>query len=465
MILEQHYLGCLAQASYFIADPSTGIACVVDPRRDIEVYLERAEKHGVTIKHVLLTHFHADFLAGDKELRERTGATIHLGAAARAGFEFSPLAEGQTLDLGRVRLQALATPGHTPESTSYLVFDLDGSAGDPHAVLTGDCLFIGDVGRPDLMSSEGITREELARQLYASTRTKLMTLPDETIVYPGHGAGSACGKNLSTERHSTIGAQKRENYALQDMTEDAFVESITSGLVPPPAYFPVTAGLNKRNHDTLEDVLGRSLQRLDTRAAVAAQDGGAQLVDVRTSEDFCANHLVGALNVGLDGNFAGWAGGVLDLESDVVLVASEVEAREAAMRLGRIGFDRVIGFVEDEIALGGAEGHGVRVSPEEAQLELNQQAPPFLLDVRQPGEHEMAHIEGAVSIPLGQLPRRLDEVPAEGRILIHCLSGYRSMVAQSLLRRAGHADLADVRGGFEAWEAAGLPRVEGASCS
>jgi glyoxylase-like metal-dependent hydrolase (beta-lactamase superfamily II)/rhodanese-related sulfurtransferase len=467
MILEQHYLACLAQASYLIADEASGTAVVVDPRRDVDVYVQRAAELGVTIRHVLLTHFHADFLAGHLELAERTGATIHLGARARPDYAFAPLAEGDELTFGSVRITVLETPGHTPESVCYVVFDRAVSDTEPYAVLTGDTLFIGDVGRPDLTAAVDVTREELAAQLYHSLHDKLLALPDATLVYPGHGPGSACGKSMSSETWSTLGAQRSTNYALAPQSEADFVAAVTADLLPPPGYFPLTARLNMRPHAVLDDVLQDALAPLDLAALEAPRAAGATLLDVRHKDAFAAGHLPGSINIGLDGSFASWAGNVLDLEAPIVLVCEPGDERAAALRLGRIGLDRVVGYLA-----GGPAGFGAaplarapRVEVAAAAARLEQPEPPLVLDVRQPGEHEALRVEGALSIPLGQLPARMDELPRDRPVLVHCKSGYRSMTAVSLLRRAGFEHVFDVPGGMDAWDAAGLPHRAGAGCT
>ncbi|MFT5049354.1 MAG: hydroxyacylglutathione hydrolase [Chlamydiales bacterium] len=464
MILEQHYLDCLAQASYFIADPEEGTAVVVDPRRDVDLYLERAEHHGVTIRHVILTHFHADFLAGHLELVARTGATLHLGRRAVADYPFEALSDGDVLALGKVRLEALETPGHTPESISILVFDLEQSESAPHAVLTGDTLFIGDVGRPDLMASVGVTADELGVMLYDSLRQKLMPLPPETIVYPGHGAGSACGKNLSTDTSSTIGAQLASNYALAEMPQGEFVELVTANLMPPPAYFPVTAGLNREEHANLPDMLESALVALNLEAFLAARSKGAQVLDVRPGQAFKESHLAGSTNIGLGGKFASWAGTLLDLKRPIVLVAEPGQEREAALRLGRIGLDKVIGYLDggpqalpsDPSQVGGAsqmDVAGVAVELASAGAEGD----PRVLDVRTRGEFESGHVEGALHMPLAELAARKGELRRDQRLFVCCKSGYRSMAAISMLQADGFTNLVDTAGGFDAWLAADLP--------
>jgi len=449
MILEQHYLACLAQASYFIADQERGKAVVVDPRRDVDLYVERARELGVEIERVLLTHMHADFLAGHLELAERTGAKIALGAQARTEYPVERLSEGDTLMVGDITLKVLETPGHTPESISILVFE-PGEATKPYAVLTGDTLFIGDVGRPDLVASKGMSAEQLAGMLYDSLHDKLLPLPDETIVYPGHGAGSACGKNLSSETFSTMGKQRALNYALQPMSKQEFVATLTSNLAAPPAYFPVTADLNAKSRATLESVLASSVKPLSSADVLAHQARGAQVLDTRSKDDFASGHLPGSINIGLDGKFASWAGALLDLDRDVVLVASPGTENEAALRLGRIGFDRVVGFLE-----GGATG-AERVERIDVH-QLSELDEPCVVDVRTPTEHANGHLAGSRSIPLPELRRRASELPTDRKVYIHCQSGYRSMTALSLLADQPQLQLVDVAGGFEAWSAAALP--------
>jgi glyoxylase-like metal-dependent hydrolase (beta-lactamase superfamily II) len=462
MILEQHYLACLSQASYLVGDEAAGVAAVVDPRRDVDLYLEAAAKHGLAIRHVVLTHFHADFVAGHLELARRTGATIHLGTRARADYPFEPLSEGDEIALGAVRLRALETPGHTPEGISLLVYD-GPEAAQPHAVMTGDTLFIGDVGRPDLMASVGVTAAELAGMLYDSTRGKLLALPDATLLYPGHGAGSMCGKSLSTDTVSTIGDQRRFNYALQEMSREDFIALVTADQPQAPAYFGYDARMNRERRGMLEDALA-GLRALDLAAADAALAAGAVALDVRTPEDYAAAHLAGSISVGLDGRFATWAGTVLPPDAEVVLIAPEGREREAALRLGRIGYDRVRGYLAGGVGtVPAARRRAVcRYDAPELARELaggaSGGAPPRVLDVRQPGEVAAGAIADALAIPLTQLADRLDEVPA-GPFVIQCAGGYRSMIAASLFERAGREDLHDLRGGMTAWQAAGLPTV------
>jgi glyoxylase-like metal-dependent hydrolase (beta-lactamase superfamily II)/rhodanese-related sulfurtransferase len=460
MILKQFYLNCLAHASYLIGDEETKIAAVVDPQRDVEQYLAFARDHGLTIAHVLLTHLHADFLAGHLELRDRAGATIYLGAAARAEYPFTPLHDGDAVVFGRVRLQALETPGHTPESISILVFDRDRSEREPYAVLTGDTLFVGDVGRPDLRVALGWTAHDLGGLLYESLRTKLLPLPDSSLVYPAHGAGSLCGKALSKETVSTIGEQRRVNYALQPMSKDAFVTLVTADQPDAPPYFTYDAVLNARERPTLDAALERGLKPLDLEAVLALQASGAQVLDTREPEEFAAAHLAGSINVGLSGQYATWAGTVLSHEQPIVIVADPQREQESAVRLGRIGFDNVAGYLKDGMESLCTRPDLTRTTDRfsaAAAAERMTPTGPLVLDVRAPGERAEKAVPGSTHIPLSQLPAHLSDLPHDRPILVYCAAGYRSSIAASLLQREGFADVSEMAGGMTAWEAAELP--------
>jgi len=459
MILEQHYLACLSHASYFIGDPTSGRALVVDPQRDIARYLEAAQKHGLEITDVALTHFHADFLAGHLELARATGARIHLGRRARADFEFAPWKDGEALELGPgVRLVALETPGHTPEGISILVFDLAADAARPKAVLTGDTLFIGDVGRPDLMASVGVTADELAGMLYDSLHTKILPLPDTTIVYPAHGAGSACGKALSSETSAPLGQQRLSNYALAPMSKADFVRLVTADQPTAPAYFGYDADLNRRRRATLDESLAKVLVPLEPKDVLARQAAGALVLDVRDADAFAAEHLANAVNAGLDGKFATWVGSVLAPTQELVLVGGVGDEQQAALRLGRIGFDRVVGFAKGGHAALAAAGLPMakwpRVEVGQLEAQLAGPKPPLVLDVRAPGEWRDGHVDGAMHVPLDRLTKELGSIPKDRRIAVMCRSGYRSSLAASLLARAGFTDLVDVQGGWLAWAGA-----------
>ena len=461
MFFKQYFLGCLAHASYMVADEKTHTAIVVDPRRDIDEYVEDAEREGFAIRHTLLTHVHADFVAGHLELRDRFGVEVHLGARAQADYPFTPMADGSVLEFGDVRLQVLETPGHTPEGISVLVFDLAKDAGNPEAVLTGDTLFIGDVGRPDLMASIGVSAEELASMLYDSLRTKLMPLPDETIVYPAHGAGSLCGRNLSTDTSSTMGVQKLYNHALQPMTKQHFVELVTTDLPPAPAYFAYDADLNRREHATLTTTVEQALNPLGLDEVLRLRDEGAQLIDVRDPSDYAGAHLSGSVSIGLGGSFATWAGVVLDPAIAIVIVADPGTEAEATTRLGRIGFDNVAGYLDGGmLALSERPdlvSRVVRATAPSVDEMLGGPQPPAVLDVRAPEEWESGHIEGSLNVPLNEIKDRMGELTPTARYVVHCASGYRSAIAASLLTNAGFDSVVELVGGFKAWQASGLP--------
>lgn len=459
MILTQHYLACLSHASYLVGDEATGRAVVVDPRRDTGVYLEEAAERGLRIERVIETHIHADFLSGHLELADRTGAVICYGAGADVSFPFEPLRDGQRLSLGNVTLEILATPGHTPESICVLVWEHPDDQ-VPHGVLTGDTLFVGDVGRPDLLASAGtgLDADTLARHLFRSLHEKLLALPDSTRVYPAHGAGSSCGKALSSETTSTIGEQRRVNYALQDMAEDVFVAAVTEGQPARPRYFAFDARANREAHALLDEH-PPGLLSLD--GVLEAQRAGAIPLDAREPMDFTVVHLRGALNIGLQGRFAEWAGDVLPSDRDIVLVGDPSLAAEAKLRLARVGLDRVAGQLDD---LASALAGHPELAEASTRLTVGQLAelrglePELqLVDVRGATETATATLPGAIEIPLAVLADSLDALDRDHPVVVYCASGYRSVVAASVLERAGFADVSDLLGGFAAWQGAGLP--------
>jgi hydroxyacylglutathione hydrolase len=457
MIFRQYELGCLSLFSYLVGDESTGRAVVIDPQRDIAQYLADADRLGLRIERVIETHFHADFLSGHLELAEATGAAISYGEGAEAEFEIDHLADGQELELGEVVLEVRATPGHTPESISVVIHEQAGEP--PWGVLTGDTLFIGDVGRPDLLASLGVGPDELARRLYRSLHDRLLTLPDSTRVYPAHGAGSACGKQLAAASVSTIGEQRRTNYALQPMSEDAFVAAVTEGQGVAPLYFAFAADANRRDHDLFDDRQAPPLLTADDVRRCVRED--AVILDTRPPEVFASGHLAGSVNVGLDGRFAEYAGDVARAGQPIVVVADPGRETEARVRLGRIGFDRVRGAVtgverllaehpdlaETAVRLSAADLASWRAEDDDLQL----------VDVRNPGEQEAGVAAGATALPLAQLLDRLGELDPERLTVVYCAGGYRSSIAASALRSHGFARVADLVGGFAAWEAAGLP--------
>ena len=463
MIFRQFYLNCLAQASYLVGDEHTRTAAIIDPRRDVQLYLDEAAREGLEIRHVFLTHFHADFVAGHLELRDRTGAAIYLGAAARAEYAFTPMKDGDTLEFGRVQLRVLETPGHTAESISILVHDLERDATRPYAVLTGDTLFIGDVGRPDLRASLGWSATALGRLLYDSVQTKLLALPDSTLLYPGHGAGSLCGKRLSAETVSSMGDERRSNYALQPMSQDEFVALVTADQPDAPPYFTYDAVLNSKERPTLDAVL-RGLTPLSLDRATEMARAGAQLLDVRDPGDFAQAHVAGSVNVGLGGQYATWAGTVLTRERPIVIIAEPGREAEAATRLGRIGFDQVAGYLEGGLQELESRADLLvateRTSPPELAADLAS-ASPFVVDVRTAWEWQQKHVAGSVNVPLNQLQTRVAELPRDRRLIVHCAGGYRSSIAISLLQREGFDQVAELAGGLAAWEAARLPVQHG----
>jgi len=451
MEFKQFYLGCLAQASYLIGD--AGEAAIVDPRRDVDVYLEEARARGLTIRHVIETHLHADFVSGHRELAARTGAKIYFGARAGAAFEHVPVKEGDEIRMGRVTLRFLETPGHTPESVSVLVLE-DGA---PAAVLTGDTMFIGDVGRPDLLGAK-ISPRDLAGQLYDSLHRKLLALPDSVAVYPAHGAGSLCGRNISSETSSTIGEQRRTNYALRPMPRDEFVAMMTADLPEAPAYFGRDAALNREGPAALS-----SLPRPSSLTPAAVREktaAGAVLLDTRPSNEYGAAHVPGALNIGLGGQFASWAGTLLPLETPIVLAAEDPDhLDEARTRLARVGLETVPGYLDGGVEAWERAGLPLakteQIDVAELRERLAEDPSLQVLDVRRPPEYASGHIERAVSLPLGDLAKRAASLDRSRPVAVICASGYRSSTATSLLERLGFPRATNVVGGMNAWNAAG----------
>jgi rhodanese-related sulfurtransferase/glyoxylase-like metal-dependent hydrolase (beta-lactamase superfamily II) len=467
MILKQYYLGCLAHASYLLADEESATAIIIDPQRDIQQYVADAKNLRVHIRHVFLTHFHADFIAGHLELRDHCGATIHLGSHAQAEYAFVPMKDGDTLDFPGLRLQVLETPGHTIESISILVFDLLNNPQNPCAVLTGDTLFIGDVGRPDLRASLGWSADDLGAHLYDSIHNKLLPLSDQTLIYPAHGAGSLCGKNISSDTVSTLGQQRLYNYALKPMSKREFIRLVTADQPDAPPYFTYDAILNTRERATLDKNLRQALQPIPLdealRMAPAGTQTGAQLLDVHDAAEYATGHLRDSLNIGLGGQYATWAGTVLDRTRPIIIVAEPGREQEAALRLGRIGFDQVKGYLSGGMEALAAHPNLVaatrRTSVLTAAEELASPRPPLILDVRTPSEWTTKHIEGSLNIPLNHLQERIAEIPHNRRIAVHCAGGYRSSIAASILHLSGISDLTEIVGGIAAWEAAQLPLI------
>jgi glyoxylase-like metal-dependent hydrolase (beta-lactamase superfamily II)/rhodanese-related sulfurtransferase len=452
---NQYYLQCLSHASYLIGDESSGRAVVVDPQRDVAEYLTDAAEAGLTIELVIETHFHADFVSGHLELADATGAQIVYSSVAETEFEAMKVDDGERYSLGEVTLEFRHTPGHTPESMCIVVYER-GDDRVPYGVLTGDTLFIGDVGRPDLLASIGFTREHLARQLYHSLHDKLLTLPESTRVFPAHGAGSACGKNLSTELSSTIGEQKATNYAVRAADEATFMELVSEGQAPAPDYFVYDAVLNRKARALLDET--KMPEPVDYEEAMEAIGRGTLLVDGRNPEEFAQGHLSSAINVGLEGRYAEFAGSVIPADADILLITEPGQELEGKNRLARIGFDRVIGYIDqpykamfkhrDQVRVGS------RLTAETFEARRADLPDLQIVDVRNPGEVAAGTIPGAFTIPVGQLVRRLDELDPSKPTVVYCAGGYRSSVAASVLRQRGFADVSDIVGGYAAWAAA-----------
>ncbi|MFJ5708629.1 rhodanese-like domain-containing protein [Streptomyces sp. NPDC093105] len=459
MFFAQYYLDCLSQASYMIADETTGKAVVVDPRRDVSEYLADAEARGFTVVGVINTHFHADFVAGHLEMAAETGAWIGYGRRAETEYPIRKLADGETISLGDVKLEIMETPGHTPESVSVLVYE-HGMDTVPYGVLTGDALFIGDVGRPDLLASVGVTADELGAMLHDSVQNKLMGLPDEVRVFPAHGAGSACGKNLSTEKQSTIGEQRATNYACAPMSREDFVAIVTAGQSAAPGYFAFDAELNRKERELFDPAVAP--RPLSVEDFTDLRASGAVVVDARDPQEFAAGHLRGSVNVPADGRFAEQAGTVLPTDADLLVLAPQNREEEIVTRLARIGFDRVAGYLrspDDALtALADEVTPASRLTAAQVRAALAGDNPPVVIDVRNCGERgDNGFIEGALHIALGELPRRLDEVPRDRSLVLHCAGGHRSSIAASLLRHHGFTDVSDILGGYAAWALLNTP--------
>lgn len=450
MKIEQIYTGCIAQAAYYLE--SEGEAAIFDPLREVQPYIEKAAKDNAKIKYIFETHFHADFVSGHQDLAKKTGADIVYGPTAQPEFKAIIATDGQEFTVGGYTIKAIHTPGHTLESTCYLLFDENKK---PHAIITGDTLFIGDVGRPDLaqaLTSE-LTQEVLASHLYDSLRTKIMVLPDDLIVYPSHGAGSACGKNMSKETTDTLGNQKATNYALRaDMTKEEFISELLNGLGRPPAYFPQNVLMNIKGYSSLDEVLKRGVQPLAPQAfKEVVAETGAVMLDVRHEDDFVKEHIPGSIFIGLHGGFAPWVGALLmNVEQPIVLITPAGKEEEAVTRLARVGFDNTLGYLEGGVyawKAAGLETDSIRsVSPEE--FELQTQGSCTIVDSRKPGEFEGGHVIGAVNIPLDFVNEQFSAIPAEGDFYLHCAGGYRSVIMASILKARGYHNMINVEKGF-----------------
>ena len=460
MFLQRYYLECLSHASYMVADQRTKVAAVIDPRRDIDIYIDDAKEHGFKIKHVILTHFHADFVAGHIELRDKVGARIYLGAHAKAEFDFEPLGNGNSIELGDVRLEAMETPGHTPEGITLLVFDETDDTDNPNAIFSGDTLFIGDVGRPDLLASIGVTAHELAEMLYDSLQNKILPLPDKTLVYPAHGAGSMCGKALSDQAFSTLGEQKLHNYALQPMSKEQFINMIEADQPDAPAYFGYDALLNRQERASLDELTEQSMKALDLDTVLTVQQSGTQVVDVRSANQFAGAHLNGSINIGINGRFATWAGTVLNNDVSIIIIAEADRNEEAITRLGRIGFHNVKGYLK-----GGMESLKNRPDLISQTQRISAttigslQDKTTIIDIRTKNEWEAGHIEKSINIPLNHLNENIKELIESDNLIVYCQGGYRSIIAASLLEREGRFNVFDLAGGFQAWVASKRPVI------
>ena len=461
MYFEQFYLTCLAHASYMIG--SAGEAAVVDPQRDVDIYLRAAEEQNLKIRHIFETHLHADFVSGHKELAARTGAKIYIGAQANAGFPHVALTDRFEVKMGAVRIRALETPGHTPESVCLVITDAEKSA-QPCAVLTGDTLFIGDVGRPDLSRTH--TPRQLAGLLYDSLHQKLMTLPDAVMVYPAHGAGSLCGRAMRAERSSTIGTERLTNYALQIASREEFVAQLTTNLPTRPEYFLEDAEINRSGAATLTDLPLLPALSPDQLQTLLQQNDDINVLDVRPGDEFAAGHVPGSIDIALAGQFASWAGGILGIHSKPVLVGdTDAQIQEARLRLARVGIEELRGYLAGGVAAWQKAGLPVLKTPQISAQELSQKLREGswrerdILDVRREGEWQAGHIAEVQCRPLDTFPQGLPAIDDSHPVAVHCKSGYRSMIACSLLERAGHRNVVNVAGGFDAWHVAGLPEV------
>jgi len=449
MIIEQLYTGCLAQGAYYIQ--SQGEVAIIDPLREVQQYIDQAAENGGKIKYIFETHFHADFVSGHVTLAERTGAPIIYGPNADTSFESITAEDGQIFELGDIKIKVLHTPGHTMESTTYLLIDADGKE---HAIFSGDTLFLGDVGRPDLaQKAADMTQEDLAGLLYDSLRNKIMTLPNELIVYPAHGAGSACGKNMMKVTVDTLGNQKQMNYALRaDMTKEEFIKEVTDGLEAPPAYFPLNVKMNKEGYASIEEVLKKGEVALSPRAfETAANETGALMLDVRSKTDYVKSHVPRSIFIGLDGSFAPWVGDLIrDTATPILIIANEGQITEAVTRLSRVGFDNTIGHLDGGIEAWIASGMEIDHINQVTAAELESMEESFIVDSRKPSEYEAEHVEGAINTPLSDINAHLASLPTDKPFQIHCASGYRSVIASSILKARGIHNFADVIGGFKA---------------
>ena len=449
MIVKQLYTKCLSQGSYYIE--SNGGVAIIDPLREVQQYIDMAESSNAKIKYIFETHFHADFVSGHLSLAERTQAQIIYGPNANPEFECHIARDNQEFIVGKIKLKVIHTPGHTLESTTYLLID---EQGKDHAIFTGDTLFLGEVGRPDLAQKSSMNENELAGILYDSLRKKIMPLSDELIVYPGHGAGSACGKKMNSETTGTLGEQKKSNYALREnMTKEEFISEVNEGLLPPPAYFPYNVSLNKTGYQNIEELIEKGINTLcPIEFEMTSELRNCVILDVRHQTEFAERHIPGSIFIGIDGSFAPWVGSVLkDINQPILLVANEERIEETVIRLSRVGFDNVVGVLcndLDDWVNSGRDIESVNSESPSDWVEAFENSEVNVIDVRNESEHQSEHILNSINIPLNELTDRIDEIDFSKKTLIHCAGGYRSMIACSLLKYKGHHDLIDIKGGY-----------------
>lgn len=461
MKVEQIYTGCLAQGAYYIE--SEGEVAIIDPLREVQQYIDKVEKEGAKIKYIFETHFHADFVSGHVDLAKQTGATIVYGPNAVTKFDTHVAKDGEEFSIGKVKFKVLHTPGHTLESTTYLLLD---EAGKEYAIFSGDTLFLGDVGRPDLAVKSDLTQAELAAMLYDSLRNKIMTLPDDVIVYPGHGAGSACGKNMRKETVGSIGEEKETNYALrEDMGKEEFIKEVTEGLAPPPSYFPKNALMNKEGYESINEVLDRGLQALSPGGfEAAANETSALMLDTRDPETFAKDFIPNSINIGIDGNFAPWVGALIpDIKQPILLITENGREEETVTRLARVGYDHAIGYLEGGIDAWKKDGRAVdsiqSISPKKF-AEIYDSKKPLVIDVRKPSEFEAEHVENAKNLPLDFINENMQSFTHDEPQYIHCAGGYRSMIASSILKARGFENVINVQEGFKGISETDIPKTE-----
>lgn len=462
MKVEQIYTGCIAHAAYYLE--SNGEAAIFDPLREVQPYIDRAAKNNAKIKYVFLTHFHADFVSGHLDLAKKTDAQIVYGPTAKPAYEIISAADNQEFKVGDYKVKVIHTPGHTMESTTYMLIDENGNE---HGIITGDTLFIGDVGRPDLAQHviADLTEEKLARHLYQSLRNKILPLSDELIVYPNHGAGSACGKKMSKETTDTLGHQKAVNYALQPMTEDAFVKAILTGLTPPPGYFPKNVLMNIQGYESLDTVMERGNKALSAEAFEAsANETGALILDTRKADDFAKAFIPNSINIGLDGSFAQWVGEMIpDIKQEILLVTDKGREEEAIIRLSRVGYDGAIGYLKGGFHSWEKSGKEVdtakRITADDFAKNYDA-ANQILIDVRKKSEFASEHVLGAINIPLNEINKHLSEFPKDKPFILNCGGGYRSMIATSILKQRGWENFTDIIGGFTEIQKTNVPKSD-----